>query len=476
MSRCSVCDHSCKVVLGDGPEPCEALFIGEKPGREEANRGYPFCGDTGKEFNQNYLHLAGLERETIRITNTVKCRLGDNNDKPTDKQIRACAGHWLKKEVERSEPEYIVVMGATACTVLGEGVVDLDKDHGLPMWFEGSELLPWKGWIWPMYHPALGMHDTSKMYPLMEDFARLGRWRRGKFQHKVDDGRRDYKLIERVDELDEDMRDESYDFLPTDTEDDSRGRIWSVQYSVRPGHGRMFLVENKEMVEAWALNARWGRQGLALHNGPHDLRKLSEVGVNGFKWVDTMQEAYHLCDLPQGLKSIGWRVFGVRMRDYVDVVEGWSRKAAQEWLARVWMYESERPDVKVEQYKKPIRRGGVLVSEKRVEKPNEWCKSAKWVLDHSGSATYDVWNKIVEFKLSGRYDFLEGEDGGGVIGPAPRKGIELVPIDEAVRYGCEDADVTGRAMLWMEEERRRRVEEGGRWWVDQGDWDSCRAV
>lgn len=474
MSRCSACDPTLKVVLGDGPTPCVAMFVGEKPGREEGNRGIPFCGDAGREFNENYLRLAGLSREEIYITNTVKCRLGDNNDKPTCKQIDTCAGHWLAVELARVKPDFIVLMGATACALAGEGAIDLDKDHGLPMWFEGNALLPWKGWIWPMYHPALGMHDTSKMTPLMEDFARLGQWRRGRYVHPHDDGKRDYKLIETVEELDSDMRDESYDYLPTDTENDSKGRPWSLQYSVRPGHGRMILLENKELVDAWYLNVLWGRQGLALHYAEHDLDVLDKVGLSVPRYICTMRESYHLCNLPQALKSIGWRLFGVRMRDYVDVVEGWSKKAMLKWLLRVVALEQDSPIVVRTPYKRPLKRNGVIRTEKVEIKPNEWEKTAKWVIDHCASSTYDPWEKVVEFQLNGRYDFLEDDE--GVIGSAPGKGIELVPIDEAVRYGCEDADVTGRLMSWLESERARRVGAGGSWEVAEIDWDACRTV
>lgn len=133
------------------------------------------------------------------------------------------------------------------------------------------------------------------------------------------------------------------------------------------------------------------------------------------------------------------------------------------------MYESERPEIKITPYKKPIKRNGVLVSEKREEKPNEQARRAKWVMEHCESPTYDPWEKVVEFKLAGRYDFLEG------IGEHPGKGLELVPIDEAVRYGCEDADLTGRLMGWLEEERERRVGEGGSWEIAEEDYDACRA-
>lgn len=489
MSRCSVCDHSCKVVLGDGPQPCPVMFIGEKPGYEEASRGRPFIGATGEEFNWHYLGLAGLSRDEIRISNSLKCRLGHSNDKPTEPQVRACAGHWIPLEMDRCEPSVIVLMGATACSLVGLSggdPVELDKEHGIPRWVElaGNEgaPLPWDGWVVPMFHPASGLHDTSQMTPIMEDFTRLGKWLRGSWTAPVDDGVRDYKLVESVEELDEDMSQGGYRFLPVDTEDDSYGEPWSLQYSVKPGHGRMIRADRKDLLDEFLYHLHWEREGLLLHFANHDINALErmykKIGVEwdvaGRPYRDTMQEAFHLRTLPQGLKALGYRLFGIRMRDYVDVVEGWSKRAMREWLGNVWLYESDPKHQlqQVKKYKKPRRDKltGELVNCRIEFRPNEWERLAKWILDHGGSETYNMWEKAEEKGLANRYIGVEE------IGPMPRKGIEHVPIDEAVRYGCEDADVTGRVGGELERRRGEIVGEGGEWWVPELDWDHSNRV
>lgn len=484
MSRCSICDHSCKVVLGDGPQPCPVMFIGEKPGYEEASKGRPFIGATGNEFNHHYLGLAGLARDEIRITNTVHCRLGHSNDKPTEVQVKACAGQWIGLEVERCEPSVIVLMGATACSLVGLSggdPIDLDREHGIPRWFNGMEMegavLPWEGWVVPMFHPASGLHDTAQMTPIMEDFERLGKWLRGNWKAPVDELARDYKLVESVEELERDMADEDYRWLPLDTEDDSSGAPWSLQYSVRPGHGRMIRANRKDLLEQFAMNTVWGRGGLLLHFANHDLDVLERMynligspwDLSALPYRDTMQEAYHLRTLPQGLKALGYRLFGVKMRDYVDVVGGWSKRAAVEWLGKVWMYESEieRQVKVVKEYKKPRKdkRTGELVTGRVEYKANEWERGAKWVMEHSVSETYDVWEKAMERGLADRYV------GVAEVGPMPRKGIEHVPLEEAVYYGCEDADITGRVGVELERRREEIVGEMGAWAVPELDWD-----
>ena len=60
-TRCSGCTGEFRCVAGDGPAPCRFLAIGERPGQEEERGGRPFIGQSGREWNENYLHLAGLD-------------------------------------------------------------------------------------------------------------------------------------------------------------------------------------------------------------------------------------------------------------------------------------------------------------------------------------------------------------------------------------------------------------------------------
>lgn len=457
MSRCSICDPSCRFVKGDGPEPCDFMFIGEKPGREEDGKGRPFIGDTGREFNQHYLGLAGLTRDDIYITNTVKCRLGGNNNKPSEEQVQACAPHHLPGEVERTQPSVLVLMGATACSLVPK--IQLDKDHGMPVRVQNGDsnaLGGWEGWAWPTFHPASGLHQTSMMIPLMEDFERLGRWRRGRWRApKCVESRRDYKVVKSSREIAYDLTiaPSSYDWLPIDTENDG-AQPWSLQYSVRPGHGRMIMADRAELLQGFAdYVAIW--DGLLLHNAVHDLEVLGRMGIHPRRFRDTMQEAYHLGNQPQGLKALAWRLLGIRMRSWEDVVLPHSQAKMREWLMAAWDAASDRLRVRVEKQLKTK----VSVT----YKPSEVERAAKRIMSHSHKPEYDLWEKVEEARL--------GELVGEWAGEPPKKSIAHVPVEEAIEYACQDADVTGQVGVVLERLRQEIAADGGEWDVEEEDWD-----
>ena len=456
--RCAACESGCRFVGGDGPEPCDWLLIGEKPGREEANRGRPFVGDSGRETDSTYLGLAGLSRPDVRITNTVKCRLGGNNNAPTAKQVRSCGLRHIPGEVERARPQVIVLLGATACGLVPK--VELERDHGYPVWIgsEDSEFFGgWEGWVAPMYHPAAGLHRTGMMTPMLEDWERVGRWWGGKWRAPADENiaNVDYKVVETAGELWEDLKDEYYEYLPVDTERDG-SRPWSLQYSTRPGRGRLIFADRKDLLEQFAASVAWGRSGYLLHNAPQDMDMLEAMGVGGMEVRDTMQEAHQL-QLPQSLKTLGWRLLGVGMRSWKELVGPPSRQKMVTWLVEEWDRETESREcvtIKLKTREKVLRR------------PTQREKDLKRILSHAGKDGYDVWGKAGE---------------AGIVG-GPIRSIAHVGLEEAVRYACQDADVTGRMGEELRKERERRVggvwgESGegkgkwGEWNVREEDWD-----
>jgi uracil-DNA glycosylase family 4 len=457
--RCSACEPEQRFVPGDGLLPCHTLFIGEKPGQHEAAIGRPFIGDSGSEFNSHYLRLMGLSRSDIRITNTVHCRLGGNNNKPDEDQVLACASHHLPAEVRACQPRVVVLMGATACSLCP--TIDLVRDHGLPRWVEagGLTVVPeWSGWVVAMYHPASGMHDTAMMQPLMEDFKRAGEWLKGRWELPVDEwlGREDYREITTVEELQADFLGASgadwlpeYNWLPVDTENDGP-RPWSLQYSLRPGHGRLIAAERLDLIELFDhfLGSLWEFEGAVMHNATHDIAELEQMGITEFKWRDTMQESFHLANLPQGLKALAWRVLGISMQSWEDLVTPPSLERMKEWLVEKWQDEAGRPVVEEKQLKTKV---------KRVEKPNEGERTARHLLRYIDSPTYKIWDKIQE---------MNEERGLGWAG-WPIRSIANVERRAAVVYACKDADVTGRLAVWFEQERKKRVEKGGVWYVEK---------
>ena len=152
MIRCPNCTGEFKPVRGCGPSPSEICVIGERPGKQENNYGKPFVGDTGQELDSTYLPLAGLERRDLYVTNAVKC-YSAGNTKPTEEQVKHCAGAWLPGELDRCSPELLILLGATACSLVPK--IRLDHDHGIPVFVspEDSALIGgWSGWVFHVFH------------------------------------------------------------------------------------------------------------------------------------------------------------------------------------------------------------------------------------------------------------------------------------------------------------------------------------
>jgi uracil-DNA glycosylase family 4 len=148
------------------------LCIMERPGQDENRNGRVACGRTGQELDDLYLPLAGLDRSEVRIINTVLCG-HESNKAPTAKEIAQCAPHHIPDEIERTNPNVILLLGATACS-LAPGI-RLDLHHGIPQHTSKvGDLFGWKGWFVPMYHPAIGLHESRFMTVCIDDWKYLG--------------------------------------------------------------------------------------------------------------------------------------------------------------------------------------------------------------------------------------------------------------------------------------------------------------
>lgn len=433
MSRCQACSGKFRIVPGDGPIPCPVMLIGERPGRDENREGIPFCGMAGVELNETYLPLAGLRRSDVYVTNSVKC-WAEGNRKPTPKETASCAAHHLPNELEACRPDLILLLGSVACSLMPD--VDLETEHGFPR--EG-ELFGWKGIIVPMYHPASGLHDTGMMIPMLEDWERLGQMLRGRWEMPTDQCPiRDYRLIQSAEELDRYVAGAGR-YVAIDTERHGE-RPFSLQFSCRPGSARMILSENRDLLRRFGS---WVKDRTTVfHNGPQDQDTLDAMGLSVHMDRDTMQEAYHLGNLPQGLKALAYRLFGVRMKAWRDVVMPYSREKVVEWL---W--------------------AGVEAVDGKAEW-KLWARGLKRILRHTAiSETYDPWGKIHELaeKLGGADRLAE------IVGPVPEPGIGHVPIEEAVAYACGDADMTLRVFHRLAEIRNGA--HNSEWSVTDDDRD-----
>src|SRR5215510_11100 len=452
-SRCSICPGKNRCVLGDGPREAKVMCIGEAPGREEDAGGRPFIGQAGREFNENYLQLAGLKRDEIYITNTVKCR-PDLNRKPSNKEAVGCAGHFLPHELADINPEVVVLMGATACSLVGG--IDLEVEHGIP---RRGELYDWNGWIIPMFHPAAGLHDTAMMTPLLEDWEKLRRWlETGNWVWPVDRVKeRKYILCETPQQLYDYGTQHGYEkrLMAVDRESHD-GKLWSVQVSVKVGTGAMVLVDNSQMREflVRVLNdlIRMGFVTLVFHNAPDDIDALLSIGVKeGFAFRDTMQEAYHFGNMGrQGLKALARRLLGRSRPGWEDVVGEPSRETLYLWMMNGFIHSEEQWQVRSPRFHKTSGKrlsDSVIKSEAERMLPELF----RYSLNNS---EYDIWKKL--------YERVSGEEIArltSAVGPVPVKGIAYCKLEDAVHYGCSDADDTLALALLFDRMRKEFIEK-----------------
>jgi uracil-DNA glycosylase family protein len=123
--RCEGCDlyrNATQTVFGDGAPDARFMLVGEQPGDQEDRRGAPFVGPAGRMLDKA-LKEAGIDRETVYVTNAVKHFKFEPrgkrriHQKPNAAEIDACRP-WLVAEMLLVDPAVTVVLGATAARAL----------------------------------------------------------------------------------------------------------------------------------------------------------------------------------------------------------------------------------------------------------------------------------------------------------------------------------------------------------------------
>lgn len=117
----------------------------------------------------------------------------------------------------------------------------------------------------------------------------------------------------------------------------------------------------------------------------------------------------------------------MEMKSYEDVVMGRSKEAVLNWAVE----------------------GMGKVPEKIAKKKNPFVTELTRIarsIDRGGDdGTYDPWKRWQ--KVKGIYGKVLGFDGRVLEFEMPEAGLDLVPWEEAVRYGCRDADAGLRVGL-----------------------------
>jgi len=164
-TKCALSQTRKHFVFGDGSPDADILFVGEAPGAVEDETGIPFVGRAGKLLDKA-LHHIGLDRDSIFITNVLKCRPPGNRD-PLPDEIALCEP-YLHRQIELLHPRVIVALGRIAARTLLRLPSDTSltsmrkqsfKYHGVPLCV--------------FYHPAAILRNANREEEFFLDFEKL---------------------------------------------------------------------------------------------------------------------------------------------------------------------------------------------------------------------------------------------------------------------------------------------------------------
>lgn len=158
-------------VIGEGSHDAHIMFIGEAPGKKEAETAKPFCGASGRVLDK-LLASVGISRADVYVTNIVKDRPPENRD-PTKDEIFLYAP-FLDRQIEIIQPKVIATLGRFSMTYIlqrfGIATDPISKAHGTVY----TAKAPYgEVKIIPLYHPAAALYNGSMMATLEEDVKKL---------------------------------------------------------------------------------------------------------------------------------------------------------------------------------------------------------------------------------------------------------------------------------------------------------------
>lgn len=160
--KCRLCEQALNAVPGEGNVESDIVFIGEAPGATEDATGRPFVGRAGKLLDM-LLGQIDMKRSDVWIGNIIKHRPPQNRD-PLPDEIASCQP-YLTAQLEVIQPKLIVTLGRFSMSYFyNDGRIS--RDHGHPILLD-------KWIVFPLYHPAAALRNSSMAVELKKDFLRI---------------------------------------------------------------------------------------------------------------------------------------------------------------------------------------------------------------------------------------------------------------------------------------------------------------
>jgi DNA polymerase len=154
------------------------MVVGEGPGADEDAAGRPFVGRAGKVLD-GVLAAAGIPRENVWVTNTVRCRPTSveggtvKNRPPRSDEVKACS-IWMSAEIEFVSPQTIICLGAVPAKALISR--DFRIGEGRGQWHTGISGILATATYHPAYLLRLRGEDRERIESQMvEDFTMVAK-------------------------------------------------------------------------------------------------------------------------------------------------------------------------------------------------------------------------------------------------------------------------------------------------------------
>lgn len=156
-------ENAINLVFGKGNPEASIMFIGEAPGRNEDEQGFPFVGAAGKNLDK-LLEKVGLSMNDVYIANILKYRPPENRG-PTPEEIKSHTP-WLLKQIESINPKVICSLGnySTKFFLAGTEVDKMNLQPGITTLHGKVRMIGLNGKeikLIPLFHPAAIIYNRS---------------------------------------------------------------------------------------------------------------------------------------------------------------------------------------------------------------------------------------------------------------------------------------------------------------------------
>jgi uracil-DNA glycosylase family 4 len=166
-------------VPGEGSHFAKIMFVGEAPGRKEAESGRPFCGASGRLLDE-LLKSIKISREDVYITNIVKDRPPENRDPtPEEKELYA---PYLDRQISIIKPKIVATLGRHSMEYvmrhfgLESKLEPISQAHGKAFEVDANY---GKILVVALYHPAVAIYNRKQKETLIKDFKILRTYAHG---------------------------------------------------------------------------------------------------------------------------------------------------------------------------------------------------------------------------------------------------------------------------------------------------------